>query len=116
MSVEIGRNGEDLAAEYLVAHGAEVLERNWRNRWCEIDIIAFCDDTLRFVEVKYRSRVGYGTPLEYITVDKSNRLKRASLAWVQAHRYGGPYQIDVISVVGDLHKAQIEWLENAISD
>lgn len=116
MSVAIGRNGEDLAAEYLVAHGGEILDRNWRNRWCEIDIIAFIDGTLRFVEVKYRKRVGYGTPLEYITVDKSNRLKRASLAWAQAHRYGGTYQIDVVSVVGDLRKPQIDWLENAISD
>ncbi len=116
MSVEIGRSGEDRAADFLVRQGGEILERNWRNRWCEIDIIARIDGSVRFVEVKYRKQVGYGTPLEYITATKADRLRRASLAWVQAHRYGGPYQIDVVSIVGDIGKAGVEWIESAITD
>ena len=112
MSVSIGRSGEDLACKYLESIGAEIIERNWRNRWCEIDIIAYYQGSLRFIEVKFRKQVGYGTPFEYITRDKLNRLQRASLAWVQARRYSGPYQIDAVSVIGSIDKHQIDYLES----
>ena len=54
-TVEIGKNGEDLAVEYLVNKGYKILERNWRSGHKEIDIIAMDGDTLVVVEVKCRS-------------------------------------------------------------
>jgi putative endonuclease len=115
-TTERGRAAETLAAAYLEEHGLTILDRNWRNRWCELDLVARSEAGVHFVEVKYRRRSDWGNGFEHITRDKINRLRRAALAWNQAHRYDGPYQIDVISVSGELAAAQLEYLPNAIND
>jgi putative endonuclease len=112
-TVEVGRAAEQRAADHLAAAGYTILDRNWRNRWCELDIVARQGGQVHFVEVKFRSNTSYGFAAEYISYDKSARLIRAALAWNQAHRYDGPYQIDVISVEGA--KNVITHLENVIS-
>lgn len=112
-TVEVGRAAEQKAADYLAAAGFTLLDRNWRNRWCELDIVARKGGVVHFVEVKYRSNVRYGFAAEYITYDKSARLIRAALAWNQAHRYSGPYQIDVITVEGAA--STLAHLQNVIS-
>lgn len=114
-TVEVGRAAEQLAAEYLAHTGFQIIERNWRNRWCELDIIARRHDQIHFVEVKYRHNVRYGLAAEYINFDKSARLVRAALAWTQATNYTGAYQIDVIAVEGALARPKVSHLENAIS-
>jgi len=113
-SVETGRAGEQLAAQHLAASGFAILARNWRNRWCELDIVARRHGIIHFIEVKYRSDIRYGYAAEYISRDKSARLMRAALAWNQAHGYDGPYQIDVVTVEGSLEQPQIAHLENAV--
>ena len=112
---EVGRAAEQQAADYLTAAGFRVIGRNWRTRWCEIDIIATKGSVLHIVEVKYRKNTSYGYAAEYISHDKSTRLIRAALAWIQAHRYNGPYQIDVISVEGSADHPTIQHLQNVIS-
>lgn len=112
-TVDTGRAAEQLAAEYMGAAGFTILDRNWRNRWCEIDIVVRRGGHIRFVEVKYRRDVRYGFAAEYITYEKSARLIRAALAWNQAHRYDGPYQIDVVTVEGAANT--VAHLENVIS-
>jgi putative endonuclease len=108
-----GRAAEQLAADYLAARGFTVLDRNWRNRWCELDIVArLHGQTTHFVEVKYRRSTAYGYAAEYISADKLARLQRAALAWNQAHRYLGPYQIDVVTVEGALDHPRIVYLPN----
>jgi len=113
-TVEVGRAAEAKAAHYLEAAGFTILGRNWRTRWCELDIIAKKSGLVHIVEVKYRANVRYGYAAEYISADKSARLMRAATAWCQAHRYAGPYQIDVISVEGDAARPRITHLENAV--
>ncbi len=110
----IGRAAEVLAADHLINRGYTILDRNWRNRWCEIDLVARRADRIHFVEVKYRRSSRYGAPAEYISYDKSNRLIRAAAAWTQAHGYAGPCQIDVMAVTGPLAGPVIEQLENVI--
>ena len=112
-TVSVGRAAEQQAAEFLEAAGFTILNRNWRNRWCELDIVARKKSHIHFVEVKFRRNTSYGFAAEYITYDKSARLIRAALAWNQAHSYDGPYQIDVISVEGANNA--ITHLENVIS-
>ncbi len=116
MSVARGRVAEDQAAAYLTLHGYDVIDRNWRNRWCELDIVARRQSTVHFIEVKYRRNTAYGFAAEYITRDKTGRLRRAALAWCQAHRYEGGYQIDVIAVEGDLESPRLTLTDNAVSD
>jgi Holliday junction resolvase-like predicted endonuclease len=110
-----GRLAETAASTHLQASGHIILDRNWRNRWCEIDIVTRHAGAVHFTEVKYRARPFWGTGFEYITRDKTARLQRAALAWCQAHGYHGPHQIDVASVSGDLAEPTIEVLENALS-
>ena len=113
-TVEVGRAAEQLAADYLEAAGYQIINRNWRNRWCEIDIVARRGPQVHIVEVKYRANTAYGYAAEYISRDKSARLIRAASAWCQANRHTGPYQIDVITVEGALAQPHVEYLENVL--
>jgi putative endonuclease len=110
-----GRAAETLAADYLVRQGFTLLDRNWRNRWCELDIVARRSAVVHFVEVKYRASAAFGLPVEYVRYDKITRLGRAALAWSQAHRYQGAYQVDVISLTGSLESPQIEHISDISS-
>ena len=77
----LGRRGEKLAADHLIASGFEIVDRNWRCSQGEIDIIATKNSELVFVEVKTRSSLAFGHPLEAITVAKLARLRRLAAAW-----------------------------------
>ncbi len=113
-TVEVGRAAEQLAAEYLEAAGYQIIARNWRNRWCEIDIVARRGPEFHIVEVKYRRSTEYGFAAEYISRDKAGRLIRAASAWCQAHHYSSAYQIDVITVEGELRRPEITHLMSVI--
>jgi putative endonuclease len=114
-ATERGRHAEQHAADYLAAAGYRILARNWRNRWCELDIVARdSHGAVHFVEVKYRATTRYGSAAEYISRDKTARLIRAATAWSQAQNYDGPYQIGVATVEGDLDHPTVAYLPNAI--
>jgi putative endonuclease len=96
----LGRRGEDIAARHLADRGYAVIDRNWRCLQGEIDIVARRDGELVFVEVKTRSGVGFGHPLEAITPVKLARLRRLAAAWCAAHP--GDHErirIDAIAVI-----------------
>lgn len=96
----LGRRGEDLAADYLTGAGLEIVERNWRCSLGEIDIVAREGGETVFVEVKTRAGLGYGHPLESITVAKLARLRRLAGAWCEAHpgSFTG-IRIDAVAVI-----------------
>jgi len=97
----LGTTGEDAVARYLVARGYRVLDRNWRIRAGEIDLIARSPDgELVFVEVKSRTSLSYGDPLEAITPLKAHRLQKLALAWlVTQGEWGSSYRIDCAGVL-----------------
>ena len=96
-----GAFGEEVVCEYLKVHHAEIIERNWRIREGEIDIIAmYPSGIFTFVEVKTRSTVAFGHPLEAITREKAHRMGRLALGWLATHGcLGCDYQIDVAAVM-----------------
>jgi putative endonuclease len=110
---DLGRRGENLAADHLIASGYRVLERNWRCTHGEIDIVAFKDGEVVFVEVKTRSSLAFGHPLEAITVAKLARLRRLAGAWCQAHPdVRAAVRIDVIAILAPYRGlVEIEHLE-----
>ena len=110
---ELGRRGENLAAAHLIANGYEVVERNWRCKIGEIDIVATKDDELVFVEVKTRSSVAFGHPLEAITVRKLARLRQLAGAWCEAHPgHHARIRIDAIAIIAPSRGlVEIEHLE-----
>lgn len=81
----LGARGEDLAATKLTVDGYLVIDRNWRCAQGEIDIVATDGKETAFVEVKTRSSVAFGHPLEAITPAKLARLRRLAAAWCDAH-------------------------------
>ena len=97
---ELGRQGEDWAADFLVHGGYEVIERNWRCADGEIDLIVQCGGEVVFVEVKTRSSLNYGHPFEAITPAKLGRLRRLAGAWCeQSDEWPTRIRIDVIAIV-----------------
>lgn len=101
-SMQLGQDGEDLAAEYLIDLGMQVLERNWRCADGELDVIARDrDGTLVFCEVKTRSSTLYGEPSEAVGTAKARRIRRLALRWLEAHpgSRGADIRFDVVSVV-----------------
>ena len=82
---ELGKYGEQLAAEYLQRAGLRILARNWRCAEGEIDLVAADRRVLVAVEVKTRSSTAFGTPLEAVTRKKRSRLRRLAVQWVVAN-------------------------------
>ncbi|MEU2226454.1 YraN family protein [Streptomyces sp. NPDC018347] len=97
----IGKYGEDLAARRLAEAGMTVLERNWRSRSGEIDIVARDGDALVVCEVKTRRGGGYEHPMAAVTPEKAARLRRLAEHWIQAHGGAPPggVRIDLVGVL-----------------
>ena len=97
-----GKLGEDLAATYLKKNGFKILERNFRIRGGEIDIIATEKETLVFIEVKTRKTDEFGTPLEAITPWKMKALIKAAEFYKHTHdKLPDLMRIDAVSVMLD---------------
>jgi len=115
----LGRVGEQLAVEHLERRGFEVLERNYRTRWGELDIVAYDGRTLAFVEVKTR-RISGGerNPLESVRAYKRARIRKMAGSWL-VQRSERPYaevlRFDAIGVVCDAagQLVSLEHLEGA---
>jgi putative endonuclease len=114
----LGRLGEGLVARLLEADGWQILDRNFRCRRKEIDIIARRDDVIVFVEVKTRSGVDYGHPFEAVTPAKRREIERVARAWIARHGRRRVavtcYRFDVVGVLWDgKGPPRVEHLEDA---
>jgi putative endonuclease len=96
-----GKKGEDLAAEFLIRNGYEVLRRNFTFRRCEIDIIARKFDWLLFVEVKTRTSIGFGHPEEFVESAQAERIVHAAEEFIFTSNWKGHIRFDIISVTID---------------
>ena len=111
-NIQTGKQGENIALDYLKKQGYKILETNKRfSRFCEIDIIAFDRDTLVFVEVKTRSSNRLGIPEEAITKTKYNNIKTGLFKYLQENPDCKKYRIDVISIILK-PKLEIKHLKN----
>ncbi|MEO8784717.1 MAG: YraN family protein [Candidatus Saccharimonadales bacterium] len=99
-SLQAGQRAEQAASQYLVRQGYQIVARNWRTRWCEIDLIARQDNRLTFVEVKYRSLGRQGQGLDYITPAKIKRMRRGAQMWVHRYGWAGDYGLGAIGLFG----------------
>ena len=99
--IELGRAGEELISEYLMKKGYSIIDRNWRIKSGEIDLIASAPEgVIVFIEVKTRSSESFGHPLEAINSEKQRRLMRLALAWLLANKkWNNPYRIDCAAVI-----------------
>ncbi len=113
---ETGAYYENLACEYLVENGARILNRNFRNKKGEIDIIAKDGKYLAFVEVKYRSGDRYGAAEEAVGFSKQKVICRVSDFYMKRFGIGPdrPVRYDVVAIeVDETSAIHIRWHKNA---
>ena len=107
---ETGTQYEERAAEYLIAQNYQILERNYRIRSGEIDIIARDGTGLVFIEVKYRKNDESGNPLEAVDIRKQRKIIKVARYYLYQKKYGNvPCRFDVIGICG----SHIEHIKDA---
>jgi len=99
----VGRQGESLAAAWYRDRGYQVVDRNWRTRSGELDLVALRHRTLVFCEVKARTTDAFGVPAEAVNRSKQVRLRRLAAQWMASHpaTRGRQVRFDVACVLGD---------------
>jgi putative endonuclease len=109
-----GADAEDLAAAFLERAGLKLVERNYRCRFGEIDVIARDGATLVFVEVRMRSSERFGGAAASITAAKQVKLVRAARHYLADVGRPPPCRFDALLINGNTHA--IEWLKNAFAE
>lgn len=104
--VSLGQWGEALVAQYLTRRGWQILDRNWRCRAGELDLVADDGVATVFIEVKTRTGLGFGHPLEAITRAKLAKLYEVAQYWLVAHPVSTrrPVRFDAVGVLRDQHR------------
>jgi len=110
-----GENAEKQACDYLRQQGLELLERNYRCRQGEIDLIMRDGAYTVFVEVRYRRNTGFGSGAETVDSRKQQKLITTASLYLQQHRRLAqqPARFDVVSMSQQTDIAQIEWIRDA---
>ena len=111
-TTSVGQAAEAVAAAYLQSKGYKLKDRNWRTRWCEIDLIAAKAGRLYFIEVKYRRRPDHGHGLAYITPAKLRRMTFAAELWLSHYGYEGEWELAGLEVSGEAELKVSAWLPN----
>jgi len=98
-NLDLGKQGEELAKDYLQANGYRLVEENWRWHHHEVDLIVCNDIYMVFVEVKTRSYVVFGEPEVFVTKEKQQKIIRAANAYMLKTRSVKDARFDIVSVV-----------------
>ena len=110
----VGKAGEEAAVQYLCKHGYQILERNYRCRFGEIDLIARDGRTLAFIEVKTRRSQSYGPAAAAVTLKKQRHLIKASQVYLIERKKPGEFcRFDVVTVELDAQAPRIELIKDA---
>jgi putative endonuclease len=96
--IKTGNKGETLAAEFLKEKGFEIVERNYRYKHAEIDLIVQRKDWVLFVEVKTRSTFDFGEPEEFVDERKIRKIFEAAEEWIFSSDWKGHIRFDIVSV------------------
>ncbi len=98
--ISLGKRGEDLACDYLKGHGLKIIQRNYRQKSGEIDIVCRDQSYIVFVEVKTRKSLRYGLPYEAVTKKKQAQISRVALDYLTRHKcLNHAVRFDVVSIV-----------------
>lgn len=110
---ELGKLGEEMAAQDLQSKGYQILEKNWRYLKAEIDIITVKDNTLIIVEVKTRTTDFFGNPEEFISTGKKRLIIKAADAYIQQRNLDIETRFDVYAIVKNKYETKTKHIENA---
>lgn len=112
-SHSLGKEGEDMAAEYLREKGCLILERNWATGHREIDIIAEDDEYIIFVEVKTRGPDYRLHPRDAVSVPKQRNIIHVAQVYILSHKCEKEARFDIISIITDGNKHSLEHIKDA---
>ena len=97
--LQTGLLGEEIAIQYLESNAYLILERNWRFKRSEIDIIAMKSQELIFIEVKTRQNLSYGLPESFVSSKKERLIQEAAMQYMELINYEWEIRFDIISVI-----------------
>lgn len=111
----MGRDGEAIAVAYLESKGYTILEQNYFFERAEVDIVAYDETAIVFVEVKKRKNTVFGEPAQFVTEKKQSLIYKAADAWLYERKMdGSPVRFDVIGIVQSGNEApNIQHFEHA---
>ncbi len=110
---DLGKLGEELAVDYLIENGYEILETNWTFQKAEVDIIAKKNTILAVVEVKTRSSIDFGLPQDFVKPKKINLLVKAINEYVIINDLDIEVRFDIVAIHVCERNVKIEHLEEA---
>ena len=113
---DIGEHTEAIAKDYLQSQGLSLIEKNYHCRGGEVDLIMQEQDTLVFVEVKYRQSTHYGGAAAAVSAPKQKKIKHCVTFYLHQkglNEYNTPCRLDVVTLEGNLQEPQIHWFKNA---
>jgi putative endonuclease len=113
-NLEFGKTAEDAAAKFLKAKGYKILERNYKNKFGEIDIIARLEGVICFLEVKARHSLNFGFPQEAVSVRKQRQIARVAISYLKLNKLlEYPARFDVLALLYTNKQPQVSLITNA---
>ena len=113
LSKLLGKEGEDQAARFLTKKGYRIVERNYRTRSGEIDLIALHDGAVVFIEVKTRTSDAFGAPELAVNPRKQQRMVKAALGYIKYKKlHQVPCRFDVVAITTAAEE-EVELIQNA---
>ena len=110
---QLGKKGEQLAVDFLIENGYDIVERNYRFNKAEVDIIAQKKDVLAIIEVKTRSTTDFGNPQDFVKPKQIKNLVKAVDEYVTVNNLEVDVRFDIIAIVNEEQQFNIEHLEDA---
>lgn len=110
---ELGNQGESLAKDYLIQHGYQILETNYRFQKAEVDIISLKGETLAVIEVKTRSTDLFGNPQDFVNQKKIKLLTNAIDHYINERDLQVEVRFDIIAIIWKNNQAHVKHLEDA---
>ena len=111
--IQLGREGEKLAKQYLLQQKMELLACNYRWRKQEVDLIFKDAESLVIVEVKTRQHESYGSPVQSVSRTKQRHLIKAANAYILENQLDLDVRFDVVSIIHNSYQTHIDHIPNA---
>jgi putative endonuclease len=114
-SISLGKLAEESACRYLTANGLKLIEKNYKCRRGEIDLVMQDKNSIVFIEVRYRRNDRFGSGAESVISSKQQKLIMTAMHYLQTHKHASASasRFDVVSIQGRNGKNDIEWIQNA---
>ena len=114
-SITLGKQAEETACRFLTANGLKLIEKNYKCRRGEIDLVMLDHNSIVFIEVRYRRNNRFGSGAESVISSKQQKLIMTAMHYLQTHKKSTetPTRFDVISIQGYDGANDIEWIQNA---